>query len=162
MLRESSLCLMARHIAPFISTPLFALQAKFDSWQKANICGNDCATVAGEQAYGDFQESYAPQCWPKPAMALSWIHAYTTAAQTPIETITLRRRRLPRSGMSKDQLHFLRVEMISGSRYPCTACCTANSRSSATTQHYLQCTCRWCSELVDPQQLNLEGSVYHS
>ena len=50
---EKNLCLMAEHVAPFIQTPLFALQAKFDSWQKAAICGSDCATSAGEQAYGD-------------------------------------------------------------------------------------------------------------
>lgn len=50
---ENNLCLMAEHIAPFISTPLFALQARFDSWQKPNICGVPCDTAAGEQEFGD-------------------------------------------------------------------------------------------------------------
>eukprot|EP01051_Picozoa_sp_SAG22_P019964 SAG22_NODE_3862_length_1494_cov_1.588530_3_plen_106_part_01 len=50
---QKNLCLMAEHIAPFIETPMFALQAKFDSWQKGNVCGADCATAAGEQAFGD-------------------------------------------------------------------------------------------------------------
>jgi hypothetical protein len=49
---------MAEHIAPFIKTPLFALQAKFDSWQQGNICGSKCVgktpLAAKEfQAFGD-------------------------------------------------------------------------------------------------------------
>lgn len=56
--RASNLCLMAEHIAPFIKTPLFALQAKFDSWQQGNICGSKCVgktplAVKEFQAFGD-------------------------------------------------------------------------------------------------------------
>ena len=86
---EKNLCLMAEHIAPFIKTPLFALQAKFDSWQKGSICGGDCATAAGEQAYGDaLQASSRPRCLPSLVMAPSWTHAFITAV-APTSTGTI-------------------------------------------------------------------------
>jgi len=44
-------CLFAEHIAPFLSTPFFALQARYDTWQIANELGTN-ATVA-VRTYGD-------------------------------------------------------------------------------------------------------------
>ena len=43
---EPALCMFAPHLAPFIQTPIFALQAKYDAWQIPNILGSkDVATV---------------------------------------------------------------------------------------------------------------------
>lgn len=36
---DKELCMFAPHVAPFIETPIFALQAKFDAWQIPNILG---------------------------------------------------------------------------------------------------------------------------
>ena len=124
---ESSLCLMAEHIAPFISTPLFALQAKFDSWQKANICGNDCATVAGEQAYGDSlvaklratvlaktrNGAFVDSCLHHCGGSDTYRNNNLTQAQATQIWYEQGPTALPEGG-----------KMISGSRYPCTACCT--------------------------------------
>ena len=43
-------CVFAEHVAPFIRTPFFALQAKFDAWQLPNILGSTDPKVIN--AYG--------------------------------------------------------------------------------------------------------------
>jgi hypothetical protein len=34
------MCMFAPHVSPFIQTPMFALQAKYDAWQIPNILGS--------------------------------------------------------------------------------------------------------------------------
>ena len=42
---EPALCMFAPHLAPFIETPLFVLQAKYDAWQIPNILGSSDAAA---------------------------------------------------------------------------------------------------------------------
>ena len=45
---QPELCLFAEHLAPFVSTPLFALQAKYDAWQVPNILRSSNVAVINE------------------------------------------------------------------------------------------------------------------
>ena len=44
---EDYLCMFAQHTAPFIQTPLFVLQSRFDSWQQVLDCTMPSATQFG-------------------------------------------------------------------------------------------------------------------
>lgn len=37
---DEYLCIFAEHTAPFISTPTFALNSKYDTWQQGNVLAN--------------------------------------------------------------------------------------------------------------------------
>jgi hypothetical protein len=39
-LQERWKCMFAKHVAPFIRAPMFALQSQYDSWQTANVQGS--------------------------------------------------------------------------------------------------------------------------
>lgn len=43
---ESWRCFMAPYVLPYIQTPLFIVQALYDSWQSSNIVGLDCVADA--------------------------------------------------------------------------------------------------------------------
>src|SRR5437764_990138 len=57
-------CLFAEHVSPFIKTPIFALQARYDTWQIGNELGNK--VVAQVRSYGAqltqiFQKNFLAQ-----------------------------------------------------------------------------------------------------
>jgi hypothetical protein len=43
-----ALCLFAAHLSPFIQTPVFALQAKYDAWQIPNILRSTDTTAIND------------------------------------------------------------------------------------------------------------------
>jgi hypothetical protein len=50
--KDKQKCLFAEHVSPFIKTPVFALQARFDTWQLANELGTNA--TAPVQHYGGY------------------------------------------------------------------------------------------------------------
>eukprot|EP01052_Picozoa_sp_SAG31_P020143 SAG31_NODE_1502_length_8080_cov_131.725849_1_plen_347_part_00 len=130
-----NLCLMAEHMAPFIRTPLFALQAKFDSWQKSSICGTDCDTIVGEQAYGDsLLSKLQVTVLAKPdngAFVDSCLHhcggsdTYRNDNMTQAQALAVWYHHgvnaMPHQG-----------RMISKATYPCTRCCTGKQPQART------------------------------
>lgn len=42
---DTWMCMFAEHTAPHISTPMFALQSKYDSWQAGHVLGNNTAPL---------------------------------------------------------------------------------------------------------------------
>jgi len=44
-------CLFAEHLAPFIKTPIFVMQARYDSWQQAHVLASN--SVPAVQSYGN-------------------------------------------------------------------------------------------------------------
>jgi len=45
---ETWKCIFAQHTSPFIATPIFPLQAKYDAWQIDNVLGSRDATLVNE------------------------------------------------------------------------------------------------------------------
>lgn len=123
---QPNLCLMAEHLSPYITTPLFALQAKFDSYQIPHICGADCTTTVQKQAYGDalVAKLHATVLNRKGngAMVDACYHhcagynTYTVAGLTQAEAVQIWYERgaaaLPENG-----------RLFSNATYPCAACC---------------------------------------
>ena len=132
-----NLCLMAEHAAPFISTPLFALQAKFDSWQKGNVCGADCATTAGEQAFGDAlvaklratvlakkgNGAFVDSCLHHCGGSDTYRNDNLTQARALQTWFEHGASALPQAG-----------RLISESAYPCAACCTGKQPQSLKSE----------------------------
>ena len=120
----AALCMFAAHVAPFVDTPIFALQAKFDAWQIPNILGSE--DVGSINAFGAnmtallesnlldrphngaFVDGCRHHCG-------GWDAMYIVDGMTEAEAFdrwyTRGSAALPREG-----------RMIDGSRYPCAAC----------------------------------------
>jgi hypothetical protein len=124
---ELNLCLMAEHTSPFIQTNFFALQAKFDSWQKGSICGKDCGTAAGEQAYGDAlvakmkatilkkpaNGAFVDACLHHCGGSLNYTNDHLDQASALKTWYQKGSAALPENG-----------RLISTAKYPCAACCS--------------------------------------
>jgi hypothetical protein len=120
----AALCMFAAHVAPFVETPIFALQAKFDAWQIPNILGSE--DVGSINAFGAnmtallesnlldrphngaFVDGCRHHCG-------GWDGMYIVDGMTEAEAFdrwyTRGSAALPREG-----------RMIDGSRYPCATC----------------------------------------
>mmetsp|Transcript_55505 Transcript_55505/g.130988 ORF Transcript_55505/g.130988 Transcript_55505/m.130988 type:complete len:373 (+) Transcript_55505:1-1119(+) len=51
-------CFFGAAVAPFVSTPLFVLNSKYDTWQEAAIIGVNCSIAACPKAEQDFWVTY--------------------------------------------------------------------------------------------------------